>query len=160
MSTLSRLLVGEDAIRLVRYALEAARGIYQHVSRWREQGIYEVLEHDTALELMDARGEIAVVRRRQTVRFLQDHVPAITDHAWGDGEIFAEYRCHPGKAVDVFQDGSRHTVLISLREVKNRGDQLTLKIRRKIVGGFRKASQCWETDVYHRIRHLSVANLS
>ena len=115
-----------------------------------------MLSHHTTLELLEPRGNEAIVRRTETVRFLQNHVAAITDHAWGDGEIFAEYDCSPGKPADFFQDGSRHTVLISLREIKNRGDELTFEIRRRIVGGFREVSESWETDVYHRIRHLSV----
>ena len=156
LSALGRLLLGKDTSQLIGYVLQAAKGIHEHVSRWREQGIYEVLTHDTTLELKDSRGEVAVVKRREVVRFLQNHVPAITDHAWGDGEIFAAYCCRPGKPVDFFQDGSRDTVLISLREIKNRGDQLTFEIRRKIVGGFHEASQSWETDIYHRTKAMSL----
>jgi len=127
------------------------------LARGREQGIYDVLEHHTTLELKDTKGEVAVLKRQQKVRFLQSHVAAITDHAWGDGEIFAGYDCSPGVPVDFYQDGSRHTVLISLREAKSRGDILKFVIRCKIVGGFRKPDECWETEVYHRTRHLSVA---
>ena len=121
------------------------------------EGIYDVLEHRTILELKDIQGEVAVVKRRQKVRFLQDHVAAITDHAWGEGEIFAEYGCSPGVPADFYQDGSRHTVLISLREIKSRRDVLKLVIRRRIVGGFRETNESWETEVSHRTMHLSVS---
>ena len=146
-----------DSLVLVRYLMQGAHAVRRRLARGREQGIYDVLEHRTILELKDARGEVAVVKRQQKVRFLQNYVAAITDHAWGDGEIFAEYECSPGVPVDFYQDGSRHTVLISLREAKSRGDLLKFVIRRKIVGGFCKPKECWETEVYHRTRHLSVA---
>ena len=138
---------------------KAAKDLYDSLLGRRPQGIYEVLEHHTTLELLDPRGEVAIVERLQTVRFLQDHIEAFTDHAWGDGEVFAEYTCSPGVPVDCYQDGSRHTVLISLREVKHRGDVLRFKIRRKVLRGFLTPNECWETDVYHRTQELSVTIL-
>jgi len=152
-----RNLLKLDSLVLVRYLLRGAQTVRRRLARGREQGIYDVLEHHTILELKDTKGEVAMVKRQQRVRFLQSHVAAITDHAWGDGEIFAEYNCSPGVPVDVYQDGSRHTVLISLREAKSRGDVLKFVIRRKIIGGFCRPEECWETEVYHRTRHLSVA---
>ena len=157
LNAILRRLLGLDALVWVRYVLQGARAVYEVLAGGGGQGIYDVLEHHTILELKDTKGEVAVVKRRQKVRFLQDHVAAITDHAWGEGEIFAEYDCSPGVPADFYQDGSRHTVLISLREIKSRGDILKLVIRRKIVGGFRKPDESWETAIYHRIRHLSVS---
>ena len=157
LSAIMRNVPRLDALVLVRYLMRGVRSVHGLLARGREQGIYDVLEHHTVLELKDTRGEVAVLKRRQKVRFLQSYVAAITDHAWGDGEIFAEYHCSPGVPVDFYQDGSRHTVLISLRESKSRGDVLKFVIRRKIVGGFCKNDECWETEVYHRTRDLSVA---
>ena len=157
LNAILRRLLGLDTLVWVRYALHGARAVRRLLAGGGGQGIYDVLEHHTILELMDTKGEVAVVKRRQKVRFLQDHVAAITDHAWGEGEIFAEYDCSPGVPADFYQDGSRHTVLISLREIKSRGDVLKLVIRRKIVGGFRKPDESWETAIYHRIRHLSIS---
>jgi len=152
-----RNLLKLDSLVLVRYLVQGVQAVRRRVARGREQGIYDVLEHHTILELKDTKGEVAMVKRQQKVRFLQNYVAAITDHAWGDGEIFAEYDCLPGVPVDFYQDGSRHTVLISLREAKSRGDVLKFVIRRKIVGGFRKPDESWETAIYHRIRHLSIS---
>ena len=157
LSAIIRNVSRLDALVLVRYLMQGAQAVRRRLARGREQGIYDVLQHHTILELKDTRGEVAVVKRQQKVRFLQNHVAAITDHAWGDGEIFAEYECSPGVPVDYYQDGSRYTVLISLRETKSRGDVLKLVIRRKIAGGFCTSNECWETEVYHRTRHLSVA---
>ena len=118
--------------------------------------MYEVLEHDRTVELRDPRGQVAVVHRTQTVRFLQDYVTAITDYAWGDGDIFAEYSCSPGHPVDFYKEGSRHGLLISLREAKSRGDVQEFRIRRKVLGGFTPREECWETEVYHRTKRLGL----
>jgi hypothetical protein len=43
---------------------------------------------------------VAIVDRQEEVRFLQGNVVAFADYAWGDGQIFADYRCSPGVPVD------------------------------------------------------------
>lgn len=154
---ISRLLIAGDVVKLLRELVGCVKQLYDQFAGSRAQGIYEVLEHDTTLELRDSRGQVATVQRQQKVRFLQDNVVAFADYAWGDGEIFAEYRCSPGVPVDKYSQGSRHTVLVSLRETKSRGDVLRFTIDRKILGGFTKRSEWWETEVYHRTRHLKVA---
>ena len=152
LHTLLRL----DALVLVRYMMQGVKVFDGLLTHGRGEGIYDVLEHHTVLQLRDTNGDVAMVKRQQKVRFLQDHVAAITDHAWGDGKIFAAYDCSPGVPVDFYQDGSRHTILISLRETKSRGDVLMFVIRRKIVGGFREPDESWETAIYHRIKHLEI----
>ena len=154
-----RLLLTEDTLQVLQKWVKSLGEKTVSVLGLRPRGIYEVLSHSTTLELVDPRGEEARVERRQTVRFLQDYVSAFTDYAWGEGEIFAEYRCSPGFPVDFYRDGSRHAVLISLRETKHRGDTLTFEIGRKIRGGFVAADECWETEVYHRSEELSVTIL-
>ena len=57
------------------------------LSKLGDQGLYEVLEYDTTLELKDGKGERAVFRKCQKVRYLQDNVIAYQDQAWGDGKI-------------------------------------------------------------------------
>ena len=54
------------------------------------------------------------------VRYLQDHILAYQDYAWGDGEILRNYRCTPGTPVDLYRLGHITYILISRREVKNR----------------------------------------
>jgi len=157
-ATLRTILTG-DTLELVRKGIQAAKEAYGSLVKGRSQGIYEVLRHDTTLHLVDGRGNEAIVERVESVRFLQDYVSAFTDYAWGDGDIFAEYRCSPGVPVDFYQDGSRRAVLISLRETKRRGEELTFRIHRLIRGGFLSAEECWETEVYHRTKELSVAVL-
>ena len=117
----------------------------------RLQGIYEVLEQQRTLEIHDPNGHSVTVDTAERVRFRQNHVAAITDYVWGDGDMLAEYRCSPGVPVDCYKEGSRYAVLISLREHKNHGDELCLRTHRKIIDGFTRPEECWENDIYHRM---------
>src|SRR4051794_35669641 len=72
---------------------------------------YEVLDYDAQLTLHDARGAWATFWRRQRVRFLQDGVSAILDHAWGAGVVATHYDNSAGSLDDSFVDeGRRHLV--------------------------------------------------
>lgn len=131
------------------------------VQHWQQftppQGVYEVLEHAVKLELLDKQGEKAHYRKRQHVRFLQDNVMAFYDTVWGDGEIFVDYQCSPGVAVDRFREGHRYKVLISLREMKQRGDQETFYISRTIYDGFVADEESLQTDIDHQTRSVKVS---
>lgn len=121
------------------------------------RGMYEILDYESTLDLTDPQGRTAVLTRREEIRFLQDNVVAIHDHAWGDGHLFVRYQCQPGVPVDIYEDGSRHNVLISLRETKNKGDRLELWIERTIERGFTQRSEWFETEIDHYMRGLSVS---
>lgn len=121
------------------------------------QGLYEVLEYESQLELKTKTGRSALATKRQRVRFLQDNIIAYQDQVWGDGDIFADYRCSPGKAVDRYREGHRHHVLISLRETKQRGDIAEFHIERQIRNGFTHATEQWQTEVNHPTHRLSVS---
>ena len=152
-----RVFLTGDVTHLFIEMIERVKNLHNYVAQWRHPGVYEVLEHDTTVELVDPTGKLATVERRQMVRFLEDNLVAFTDYAWGDGNTLVDYTCSPGVPVDVYDDGSKHTILISLRETKNRGDVLRFKIRRKIRGGFMERDEWWETEIYHRTRHMKVA---
>ena len=121
------------------------------------EGMYEVLEYESRLELKDIEGKKAVFYKRQRVHFLQDHIIAFQDKAWGDGEIFADYKCSPGAAVDRYREGHRYRVLISLRETKNRGDIEEFHIERTVTNGFTKKVEAFQTEIDHITRKLSVS---
>ena len=58
---------------------------------------------------------------------------------------------------DRFQLGARQITLISLRQVKNRGDRLHLHIRRQIQQGWTAPEEWLEIAVDHPTRMLEVA---
>jgi hypothetical protein len=128
------------------------------LGRWfnRAEGIYEVLDFEAQLELCDPQGEAAIYSKRERVQFLQDNVIAYQDQAWGDGDIFAEYKCSPGVPVDRYQEGYRYRILISLRQTKNRGDIEEFRIERHIRHGFTKPEGSFQTNVDHRTQKLAL----
>jgi hypothetical protein len=119
-------------------------------------GLYEVLSHESILEFHDPKGIRATYRKRQKVRYLQDNIIAYQDQAWGDGEILQRYRCSPGKAVDRYRLGHKTHILISLREVKNKGDEDEFNIQRGIRNGFLRSEEQWETEISHPTDHLKI----
>lgn len=126
---------------------------------WRDQaeeGIYEVLEYESKLELLDKKGKRARFTKREKVRYLQNNIIAYQDHAWGDGKILLNYRCTPGKVVDRYRPGHRTFLLISLRESKKRGDEDEFNIEWGIRDGFLRDQELWETEIRHRTRKLMV----
>jgi hypothetical protein len=121
-----------------------------------DEGLYEVLEHEATLELFDDRGQQAISRKHQKVRYLQNNIIAYQDQAWGDGEILLDYRCTPGVPVDRYTPGQKTYILISLREVKHRGDIDVFNIEWGIRGGFVRETELWETEVTHRTKRLKI----
>lgn len=121
------------------------------------QGPYEVLAYESRLELKDAKGKKAIFYKRERVRFLQNNVIAFQDLVWGDGDIFVDYKCSPGVAVDRYRDGHRYRVLISLRETKNQGDEEEFLIQRTIRDGFVKKVESFQTEVNHPTHTLTVS---
>ena len=113
----------------------------------RREGLYKILDYDSTLELVDATGNLAVFKRRQHVKFLQDYINTFPDYAWEDGQIFADYQCSPGQVVDHYQEGDRWNILISLRETKNRGDIADFYIERTVKNGFTKAEESCEIEI-------------
>ena len=123
---------------------------------WRENGLYEVLEFESTLELQDVKGEHALVRKREKVRYLQNNIIAFQDQAWGDGKIMIDYKCAPGVPVDIYRPGQKTHILISLREVKHRDDVDEFNISWKIRKGFTRATEVWGTEISHKTRKLKV----
>ena len=120
------------------------------------EGNYEVLEYQTTLELHDDKGKKASVKKCEKVRYLQNNVIAYQDQAWGDGNTLMNYRCNPGKPVDFYRSGYKTYVLISLREVKHKGDIDEFKIEWGIHGGFLKQSGFWGTEINHQTKEISI----
>jgi hypothetical protein len=121
-----------------------------------EEGMYEVLEYESTLELLDKRGQRARVSKREKVRYLQNNIIAYPDQAWGDGKILLNYRCTPGKPVDRYHPNQKTYILISLREVKNRGDIDEFNIEWEFRKSFLQKTEFWVNEVSHRTRRLKV----
>lgn len=126
---------------------------------WRglaDEGMYEVLEHSVTLELLDKKGKKARVHKQQEVRYMQNNILAYQDQAWGDGEILLDYKCTPGVEVDRYRLDYKTYVLISLREVKKRGDTDEFNIKWRFRNGFLRQSEQWGSEVSHRTKRLKI----
>jgi hypothetical protein len=133
-----------------------ARKIKQLLQGLYYAGLYEVLEYKSVLELKDKTGGNAYFRKQEKIRFLQNGIIAYQDQAWGDGDILINYRCYPGKPVDRYRPGSKTYILISLREIKNKGDEIEIKTEWGIRGGFLRTNELWETEISHRTKKLKI----
>jgi hypothetical protein len=120
------------------------------------EGMYDVLDYESTLELLDDKGKKADFSKKMKVRYLQDKTIAFQDFAWGDGEILVNYETKPGLAVDQHRSGYKTYILLSLREVKNRGDVDNYKISWGIRNGFLTSDGYWSTEISHRMKRARV----
>jgi hypothetical protein len=137
--------------------LSVGREVYAYFTRDRSEGLFEVLEYDDTLELMDPKGEVAIFRRRVKVKYLHNNVIAFQDYAWGDGNQLADYKISPGHVVDKYKEGGRWNLLVSLRETKNRGDVAEYYIERKVKNGFTKEVEWRQTEIWLKFDHIRLS---
>jgi Tetratricopeptide repeat/TIR domain len=115
---------------------------------------YEILEQDHEWDLARPDGSLAIHRKRLRVRYL-NQVISIADFAWGDGNLFAEYTCDPGRVVDRIVVKNQLWVLISLGDVRKRGSQEVLEFRRSVTDGFLNSTEWVELEALEA-KHVSL----
>ena len=115
---------------------------------------YEVLEYDATLTLHDPAGMRATFARQQRIRFLQDGVTAILDHAWGDGVVVTHYTNDAGHLEESFNDAGRRHLVIGLRRRMAQGDTLAFAVQRQAMVGFTQAEEWLETTIDHPVSRL------
>ncbi|MBU1683700.1 hypothetical protein KJ742_07205 [Patescibacteria group bacterium] len=133
--------------------------IWSVINKWLHNrsnvGMYEVLDYESILELKDCKGKNAIQKKHEKVQYLQDNIIAFQDQAWGDGKILEDYRCTPGIPVDSYHLGHKTYILISLQEVKNKGDIDHFNIEWNIKEGFLSKTGFWTTVISHRTKRIS-----
>jgi hypothetical protein len=147
------VLSGLPWVEILADAWKLGRRFLKRIS---SEGMYEVLEYESRLELCAPDGKLARLRKRKRVRFLQNDVIAFQDYGWGDGKVLQDYHISPGVPVDEYKIGFKTYILVSLREVKNRGDVLEFHSKWTIRNGFLKSDGFWGTDVGYRSRRMKV----
>lgn len=153
LSRLISILFGLPWVEMVTEAWKLGRKILRGLS---SEGMYEVLEYESSLELHDKAGKKATFKKRKKVRYLQNNIIAFQDYGWGDGRFLKNYQSSPGTAVDQYKVGYKTYILLSLREEKNRGDVAEFHIQWDIENGFLKSNGFWETDVSHRTKQMKL----
>ena len=117
------------------------------VQRWRKPGMYEVLDFESTLEILDPRGMVASFQKSERVRFLQDNVIAIQDQLWGFKKNIYDYKCSPGIPVDFYESGHKTLVVISLREIRSKNDEIDLSMQWYLKGDPIGKTGVWETYI-------------
>lgn len=131
--------------------------IYSLYVRERSGAAYEVVEQDQVYDIYDPDGQEATHRRRFKIRFLQNDQIAIREYIWGDGpHIARNYACQPGRIVDIHRYGPYWHVLISLDEVKNRGDVGEYWSSRTLVGSFTNQHEWVSLLIKHRTERATI----
>ena len=135
---------------------DAWQSVRKLIRRLSDKGIYQVLDYEMQLDLHDPKGKRASYRKRHHVRYLQNNVIAYHDQAWGDGEVLLNFRCSPGKAVDCYRLGHKTLTLISLRQIRNRGEGDQLDIAWDMQNSFTREIEEWTTSVSHKTSELTI----
>ena len=131
----------------MKYAGKLLRG-------YAQEGMYRVLDYESTLEILDEKGKKAKFSKRKRVKYLQDNIVVYQDCAWGDGKILLNYQSNPGKQVDKYQFGYKTIILLSLHEIKNRGDVDGFHINWDIKDGFLQKEEFWETNISQKTKNL------
>lgn len=153
LSSLANSLTGMPVWDLVTGVFKLGKKVWY---AYTMGSLYEVLEHESTLELLDTRGVMAHFKKRQKVRYLQDNIIAYQDQAWGDGQILLNYRCSPGRAVDFYRPGRKTFILIALHEQRSCGDIDEFNMEWDMRDGFLRENELWQTDINHPTRHLQI----
>jgi hypothetical protein len=120
---------------------------------------YDNLSLAIELDLRDAAGTRAVLRRVQRVRFLTEEAGVIRDVIWGEGRTLAGYRVEGAKRLSVRHEGSRKIVLLGLPTNPGKGESVTVRSERTIAGGFTKDECYLETFVERPTKDLRLTVL-
>lgn len=117
---------------------------------------YEITDYQVTLMLHDPEGMRATFRRVQEVRFVQEGVAGILDHAWGSGVVVSAYDNDAGTLADSFQDEGRHHMVIALKRRMGIGETLRFNVSRTTMACFAQEAQWWmDTTIDHPIKRLS-----
>ena len=144
-------VLGWSWIEYLAVGLRLARKLWRGMA---DEGMYEVLEYETTVELKNKLGNKATLTKRQKVKYLQNNIIAYQDHGWGDGDILLDYKCSPGIEADRYRPAHKTYILISLREEKQKGDTDEFHIEWGMKDGFLRNTEQWGTEISHRTKNL------
>lgn len=126
------------------------------ISNFFDKGSYLVLEYSFKLKILDPYGKKARYSKQLFIKYRQNNICAIHEQAWGDGKIYLNFRCSPGKAVDQYRVGHKQLKLISLRQIRNRGEQDTIQIDWEMENSFLSSTEEWTTTISHHTKNLFI----
>jgi hypothetical protein len=126
------------------------------IQRMRKPGMYEVLDYESTLEILDPRGMVAKFNKTEKVRFLQDNVIALQDQLWGVNKKIFDYKCSPGIPVDFYASGHKTAVVVSLRNIYSTKDELNLNMQWYLKGEPLGKTGSWGTHINRYTRKITL----
>jgi hypothetical protein len=117
------------------------------IQAMKKPGMYEVLDYESTLEILDPRGMVAKFQKKERVRFLQHNVIAVQDQLWGFKKNIYDYKCSPGIPADFYESGHKTLVVISMREIYSKKDEVDLNMQWYLKGDPIGKSGSWETYI-------------
>lgn len=150
---LFELLLAPSSIELYADIWKATKKVWRGLSN---EGMYEVLEYRATYEIKDKGGNVAHFKKQQKVRYLQDNIISYRDQAWGEGEILLNYKCSPGVKADEYRLGHKTIILISLREMKQKGEIDEFNIEWDLKNSFLSSNEYCTTEISHRTKKVVV----
>ena len=132
------------------FVLVVALIVYMLRQRAYFDGPYRVLRSHCIWDLHEPGGDSATVTKNLEVEFNYEAI-ALSDHAWGDGDQFANYVCEYGTPLEPrVRDGRTEYVLISLPAPKKRGEKTKLVSHRTVIGSFAGHTEWVEYELKQR----------
>lgn len=120
---------------------------------------YENLSLSIELELCDRKGKKAILRRTQRVRFLAEETGVVRDVFWGNGRALAGYVVDGAERLAVRTEGSKQVVLLGLRTSAAKGESVTVRTERTILGAFERDEGYLETLVERETKRIRLSVL-
>jgi len=153
INRLLSLILGLPWLEILAEVWKVGRKLWRGMA---DEGMYEVLEYESTLELHDTKGEKATFHKKEQVRYLQNNIIAYQDQLWSDGESPINYQCSPGVVVDEYRPANVTILLISLRRVRRKGEEDVFEIKSGINNGFVRTEELWQTTIHHRTRSILI----
>ncbi|TMB64737.1 MAG: hypothetical protein E6J43_13040 [Chloroflexi bacterium] len=117
---------------------------------------YETLCYAGCLEFLDANGDVAVFRRRQTIRVTARRLTVFLDRIWGEGVLFADYWTAGLPIVEAARNRSGWVAILGLRRTYRKGEVVEIRTERRIVGGFTQQLEHWDSTMFAPTKWLSL----
>lgn len=117
---------------------------------------FETISFRGRVDVLDRDRQVAVFRRKQRIRFLENNVAVFFDRVWGEGVLFANYQAKGLRIIDAFQASKGYIVALSLPKRFKRGDVFDIETERRIVGAFYKDQGYWDSAMSAPTKLLSI----
>ncbi len=146
-------LLGSPWIEVSAELWKLGRKVWRGLSA---EGMYEALKYNITYEIKDNKGKEAHFHKQEEVRYLQDNIFCYLDPAWGEGKFLQNYQCSPGVKVDEYKLGHKTISVISLRGMRQRGQEEEINVRWDSYNSFLNSSEYCEAEIYHRTKQFSM----